>query len=82
MIRRITLQYTEETPIETILSHKNQYDMAICNYANLTAPIKRIPKIVEYNWDYRYFFFMMNKRCIPASPNYFQKIFCTQHPMP
>lgn len=70
MVRRIALQYTEGTSIEIILSHKDQYGKAICNYANLTSPLKRIPKIVEYNWDYRNFFMYDEQKVYPCKSEF------------
>jgi len=56
MIRRIAFQYENGTPMELLTMRARSSGAAICDYADINSTLKGIPQIVEYNWDYRYFF--------------------------
>lgn len=56
MLRRIAFQYENGTPMELLTLRSNHSGYAICEYADINSPLKGLPKMVEYNWDYKYFF--------------------------
>ena len=55
MIRRIALQSGEETPIETLLFYLDSVSVTISDYADLSKPIKGLPKLGAYNEVYSWY---------------------------
>lgn len=55
MIRRIAFQYENGTPMDLLTTRADSSGAAICDYADINTPVKGLPKIVEYNWGYKFF---------------------------
>ena len=67
------------TPMDLLTTRADSSGTAICDYADVNTPVKGLPKIVEYNWGYKYFFCMMSKKYIHASLNSLQSSLSKQH---
>lgn len=55
MIRRIAFHHTAETPAGLLNLCNKRSGLAICDYADLSAPVKGLPKIAEYNQVYSWY---------------------------
>ena len=55
MIRRIAFHHTAETPAGLLNLRNKRSGLAICDYADLSAPVKGLPKIAEYNQVYSWY---------------------------
>lgn len=75
MIRRIAFQYENGTPMELLTLRAGSSGAAICDYADIQAPVKGIPQIAEYNMDYRPFLLYDEQKAYPCKSEFSPKEF-------
>ena len=75
MIRGIAFQYENGTPMDLLTTRADSSGTAICDYADVNTPVKGLPKIVEYNWDYKYFFLYDEQKVYPCKSEFTPKQF-------
>ena len=55
MARRIAFHYENATPPELLTLRSSHSGQAICDYADINAPLKGLPQMAEYNRNYSMF---------------------------
>lgn len=75
MIRRIALQYKDESALELLSIRAGKAGDAICDYADLNVPIRGLPNPAEYKTVYGWYFPFCSQVVFPCKSSFSPKRF-------